>query len=416
MNKNAGIFHLRKETYSVRVRDCVIGGGYPIVVQAMTNTNTEDAEATAKQVADLFQAGAEIVRITVNTALSAKSVPVIRKRLEDMGLDVPLVGDFHYNGHILLSKYPECAQVLDKFRINPGNVGVKDKKTTHFLQICKIAKDLNKPVRIGVNIGSLDADLVIQQMELNAKSAHPKTSNEIYDKCMVLSALQSVDMAQEAGLKPEQIVISCKSSSPIQLVRVYRELSKRTKQPLHLGLTEAGSGIRGIVWSSTVMGILLSEGIGDTIRVSLTPTSGNDRREEVYVAQEILQSLGIRQFAPQVISCPGCGRTSNHTFQEIAERVQKYIREHLHHWQKKYKGVEQMNIAVMGCIVNGPGESRFANIGISLPGNGEHPQCPVYVDGEKRTVLSGNAEELASQFIKLIEDYIQEHYLVTYRT
>ncbi|MGC8737139.1 MAG: flavodoxin-dependent (E)-4-hydroxy-3-methylbut-2-enyl-diphosphate synthase [Candidatus Hydrogenedens sp.] len=411
MTKNVGIFHPRKKTYSVRVRNCFIGGEAPIVVQAMTNTNTEDAEATARQVADLFQAGAEIVRITVNTPLSAKSVPEIRKRLEDMGLDVPLVGDFHYNGHTLLSKYPECAQVLDKFRINPGNVGLKEKKTTHFLQICKIARDLNKPIRIGVNIGSLDADLVIKQMEINAKSTHPKTSSEIYDECMVLSALQSVDMAQKAGLKPEQIVISCKSSSPIQLIRVYRKLSERTQQPLHLGLTEAGSGMRGIVWSSTAMGILLSEGIGDTIRVSLTPSSVNDRREEVYSAQEILQSLGIRQFAPQVISCPGCGRTSNHTFQKIAEQVQKYIREHLHYWRKKYNGVEQMNIAVMGCIVNGPGESRFANIGISLPGNGEHPQCPVYIDGEKRTILSGDADELASQFIKLIEEYIHTHYL-----
>lgn len=397
-------------THRVTIRNCTIGGSAPIAVQAMTNTNTEDVEATAKQVADLFLAGAEIVRITVNTSKSAKSVPEIRKRLEDIGLDVPLVGDFHYNGHTLLSKYPECAQSLDKYRINPGNVGKKDKKTAHFMQICQIAKDLNKPIRIGVNIGSLDEDLVIKQMEINAKSAHPKTSEEIYDTCMVLSALQSVEMALEVGLRPEQIVISCKSSSPSQLIRVYRALSEQTHQPLHLGLTEAGAGMRGVVWSSTAMGILLSEGIGDTIRVSLTPTLKNDRRDEVYVAQEILQSLGLRQFSPQVISCPGCGRTSNNTFQKIAERVQKHIRDNLRKWQEKYKGVEQMKIAVMGCIVNGPGESRFANIGISLPGNGEHPQCPVFMDGEKITMLHGEAEELANQFINLIEDYIKTHY------
>ncbi len=411
MIKNSEANYVRNETYPVVVRNCTIGGGAPIVIQAMTNTNTEDAENTAKQVAELFKAGAEIVRITVNTPKSAKSVPEIRKRLEDIGLDVPLVGDFHYNGHILLSKYSECAEVLDKYRINPGNVGVKDKKTIHFVQICKIARELNKPVRIGVNIGSLDEDLVIQQMEANAKLTQPKTSEEIYDKCMVISALQSVEMAQEAGLKPEQIVISCKSSSPIQLIRVYRELSKRTRQPLHLGLTEAGAGMRGIVWSATAMGILLSEGIGDTIRVSLTPTPGSDRSEEIYVAREILQSLGIRQFAPQVISCPGCGRTSNTTFQEIAEQVQKHIREHLSSWRNQYKGVEKMKISVMGCIVNGPGESRFANIGLSLPGNGEHPQCPVYMDGQKVTTLSGNAKELAKQFIGLIEEYIKTHYL-----
>ncbi len=410
MNKDLRIHSLRKETYAVHVRDCVIGGRAPVVVQAMTNTNTEDAETTAKQVADLFLAGAEIVRITVNTPKSAKCVPEIRKRLEDMGLDVPLVGDFHYNGHSLLSTYPECAQTLDKYRINPGNVGKKDKKSIYFTQICKIAKDLNKAIRIGVNIGSLDTDLVIQKMADNAKLSQPKTSEEIYDECMVLSALQSIDRALEAGLKPEQIVISCKSSSPMQLIRVYRNLSEQTRQPLHLGLTEAGSGLRGIVWSATAMGILLSEGIGDTIRVSLTPTSGHDRRDEVYVAQEILQSLGIRQFAPQVISCPGCGRTSNATFQQIAEQVQKYIRENLSHWRRHYKGVEQMSIAVMGCIVNGPGESSFANIGISLPGNGEHPQCPVYVDGEKVATLSGTAEELANQFIELIKKYIQIHY------
>lgn len=411
MIKNSEANYVRNETYPVVVRNCTIGGGAPVVIQAMTNTNTEDAESTAKQVAELFNAGAEIVRITVNTPKSAKSVPEIRKRLEDMGLDVPLVGDFHYNGHILLSKYPECAEVLDKYRINPGNVGVKDKKTVHFVQICKIARELNKPVRIGVNIGSLDEELVIRRMEANSKLARPKTSEEIYDECMVASALKSVDMAREAGLKPEQIIISCKSSSPMQLIRVYRELSKRTRQPLHLGLTEAGAGIRGIVWSATAMGILLSEGIGDTIRVSLTPVPGSDRRDEVYVAQEILHSLGIRQFAPQVISCPGCGRTSNTTFQEIAIKVQNHIKEHLSNWRKQYKGVEKMRIAVMGCIVNGPGESRFANIGLSLPGNGEHPQCPVYMDGQKVTTLSGNAKELAKQFIGLIEEYIKIHYL-----
>ncbi len=410
MIEEANNRNMRKETYPVRVRNCIIGGGAPIVVQAMTNTNTEDAESTAQQVADLFRAGAEIVRITVNTPKSAKSVPEIRKRLEDMGLDVPLVGDFHYNGHLLLTKHPDCAQTLDKYRINPGNVGIKDKKTIHFLQICRIAKDLNKPVRIGVNIGSLDPDIVAEKMEANAKSIHPKTSEEIYDECMVQSALQSVDMALEAGLRPEQIIISCKSSTPLQLIRVYRALSQNTKQPLHLGLTEAGAGMRGIVWSATAMGILLAEGIGDTIRVSVTPGPNTDRREEVYIAQEILQSLGIRQFAPQVISCPGCGRTSNNTFQQLAEQVQSYIREKLPQWREQYKGIEGMKIAVMGCIVNGPGESRFANIGISFPGNGEHPQCPVYIDGTKSTTLTGTPTQLAEQFIKLIENYIATHY------
>lgn len=400
----------RKNTYVVRVRNCVIGGLSPVVVQAMTNTNTEDAEATAKQVAALFEAGAEIVRITVNTPKAAQSIPEIRERLEDMGLDVPLVGDFHYNGHILLSKYPQCAETLDKYRINPGNVGQKDNKGLHFAQICKIACDLNKPIRIGVNIGSLDSELVMNKMEENAKSERPKSSMEIYDECMVLSALQSVEMALTIGLKPEQIVISCKSSSPLQLIRVYRSLSERTQQPLHLGLTEAGSGMRGIVWSATAMGVLLSEGIGDTIRVSLTPKPGSNREEEVYAAQEILQSLAIRQFAPQVVSCPGCGRTSNTTFQEIAEWVQEHIRKHLPQWRKQFPGVEAMSIAVMGCIVNGPGESQFANIGISLPGNGEHPQCPVFIDGEKVISLSGNAEEIAQKFIELIEKYIKERF------
>jgi len=404
------IIHTRKPTHPVKVRNCVIGGGANVAIQAMTNTNTEDVEATANQVAELFIAGAEMVRITVNTPKSAKCVPEIRKRLEDMGLDVPLIGDFHYNGHLLLSKYPACAEALDKYRINPGNVGVKDKKGIHFSQICSIAKDFNKPIRIGVNIGSLDPELVSQKMEANAKSESPITSEEIYDECMLLSALNSVEEAVNLGLAQEQIVISCKSSSPLQLIRVYRSLSERTRQPLHLGLTEAGAGIRGIVWSATAMGLLLSEGIGDTIRVSLTPTPDSDRREEVYVAQEILQSLGIRQFAPQIISCPGCGRTSSMVFQEIAEIVRDYVRKQLPLWRKQFPGVEKMNIAVMGCVVNGPGESRFANIGISLPGNGEHPQCPLYIDGKKVATLTGTAQELARQFITYIEDYVKTSY------
>ncbi len=400
----------RKKTYPVPVRNCVIGGDNPIVVQSMTNTNTEDIESTVNQIIELYSAGAEIVRISVNSPNSAKSVPEIRARLEDRGYDIPLVGDFHFTGHILLRDYPECAKVLDKYRINPGNVGKGNKKSEHFRTICKIARDLGKAIRIGVNIGSLDEELVKAEMDKNARLSKPRTSEEVYDDCMVISAIESLNQALNEGLSNNQIVISCKSSSPLQLIRVYRKLASLTMQPLHIGLTEAGSGYRGVVWSTTPVAILLSEGIGDTIRISLTPTPNSDRREEVYVAQEILQSLGLRNFSPQVISCPGCGRTSNNLFQEIADKVQNYIRNRLPNWKQKYIGYENLKIAVMGCIVNGPGEARFANIGLSLPGKGEQPQCMVFVDGEKICSLSGDSEEIFVKFVKIIEDYLEKNF------
>ncbi|MCX8065287.1 MAG: flavodoxin-dependent (E)-4-hydroxy-3-methylbut-2-enyl-diphosphate synthase [Candidatus Hydrogenedentes bacterium] len=408
---NCGVFKTRKKTYPVLVRNCTIGDGNPIVIQSMTNTNTEDVEATVKQIIELYSAGAEIVRITVNSPLSAKKVPEIRARLEDAGYDIPLVGDFHYTGHILLRNYPECAKALDKYRINPGNVGKGAKKSEHFSIICKIAKDLGKPIRIGVNIGSLDEELVKTKMDENARLHEPYSPEEVYDECMVISAIESIEEALKEGLSHNQIVVSCKSSSPLQLIRVHRKLSSLTMQPLHIGLTEAGSGYRGIVWSTTPLAILLSEGIGDTIRISLTPTSSSDRREEVYVAQEILQSLGLRSFSPQVISCPGCGRTANLLFQEIAEKVQDYVRTHIPEWKlKKYRGFENLKIAVMGCIVNGPGEARFANIALSLPGREEQPQCSVFINGVKKISLTGNPEEITTRFIELIEDYIRTHY------
>lgn len=398
------------KTHPVPVRNCIIGGDNPIVIQSMTNTNTEDVEATTKQIIELYTAGAEIVRITVNSPMSAKRIPEIRKRLEDAGHDIPLVGDFHYTGHILLREYPECAEALDKYRINPGNVGKGSRKNEHFSTICKIARDLGKAIRIGVNIGSLDEKLVKDKMDENAKLSHPRTTEEIYDECMVISAIESIEQALNEGLSENQIVVSCKSSSPLQLIRVYRQLSTLTKQPLHIGLTEAGGGYRGIVWSTTPLAVLLSEGIGDTIRISLTPTTTSDRREEVYVAQEILQSLGLRSFFPQVISCPGCGRTSNKLLQEIAEKIQAYVRSRISEWKLKYIGFENMKIAVMGCIVNGPGEAKFANIGLSLPGKGESPKCWIFIDGEKKLDLSGETDEVIKQFTGMIEEYLKTHY------
>jgi (E)-4-hydroxy-3-methylbut-2-enyl-diphosphate synthase len=388
----------------------MVGGGAPVVVQSMTMTDTADAAGTAAQCRELAEAGSELVRVTVNVPEAAAAVPEIRKRLLDAGCDVPLIGDFHYNGHLLLTKFPACAAALDKYRINPGNVGTGHLRDEQFSTICRVAVDHGKPVRIGVNGGSLNPELVMRKMQENTDRDLGKSSDEIVGECMVLSALESTELALASGLSKSQIVISCKVSKPRNLVAVYRDLAKRTDQPLHLGLTEAGMGTKGLVWSAAAMGILLEEGIGDTIRVSLTPRPGGDRREEVFAACELLQSLGLRSFAPSVTACPGCGRTTSTTFQELAERVQAYVREKMPVWKTQYEGVETMTLAVMGCIVNGPGESKAANIGISLPGTGEAPSCPVYIDGQKFTTLKGTYDELSAAFRALVDDYIAAKY------
>ncbi|HXX45991.1 MAG TPA: flavodoxin-dependent (E)-4-hydroxy-3-methylbut-2-enyl-diphosphate synthase [Candidatus Acidoferrales bacterium] len=400
----------RHKTVGVKVGEVQVGGGAPVVVQSMTNTDTADAASTAQQCLELAQAGSELVRVTVNVPEAAAAVPEIKKRLLDAGCDVPVIGDFHYNGHVLLTKYPDCARDLDKYRINPGNVGHGQRRDEQFATICKVARDNGKPVRIGVNGGSLNQELVMQRMQENTDKDLGKTSEEIINECMVLSALQSTELALETGLRKDQIIISCKVSRPNDLLEIYRDLAKKTDQPLHLGLTEAGMGAKGLVWSSASMGILLSEGIGDTIRVSLTPRPGGDRREEVYAACELLQALGIRTFAPSVTACPGCGRTTSTTFQELAESIQTYIREKMPEWKRHYDGVENLKLAVMGCIVNGPGESKAANIGISLPGTGESPRCPVYIDGQKFTTLEGTYEELSAAFQALVNDYVSTRY------
>jgi (E)-4-hydroxy-3-methylbut-2-enyl-diphosphate synthase len=388
----------------------MVGGGAPVVVQSMTMTDTADAAGTAAQCRELAEAGSELVRVTVNIPEAAAAVPEIRKRLLDAGCDVPLIGDFHYNGHLLLTKFPACAAALDKYRINPGNVGTGHLRDEQFSTICRVAVDHGKPVRIGVNGGSLNPELVMRKMQENTDRDLGKSSDEIVGECMVLSALESTELALASGLSKSRIVISCKVSKPRNLVAVYRDLAKRTDQPLHLGLTEAGMGTKGLVWSAAAMGILLEEGIGDTIRVSLTPRPGGDRREEVFAACELLQSLGLRSFAPSVTACPGCGRTTSTTFQELAERVQAYVREKMPVWKTQYEGVETMTLAVMGCIVNGPGESKAANIGISLPGTGEAPSCPVYIDGQKFTTLKGTYDELSAAFRALVDDYIAAKY------
>src|SRR5271165_5857001 len=400
----------RRKTYSVRVGHVLVGGGAPIVVQSMTNTDTADVATTFKQTVELAEAGSEIVRWTVNVPEAAAAVPDLKKRLLDAGCNAPIIGDFHYNGHVLLTKYPECAKALDKYRINPGNVGAGQRRDEQFSTICKIARDNGKPVRIGVNGGSLNQELVMLKMQENTDKNLGKESEEIINDCMVLSALQSTELALECGLRNDQIIISCKTSRPRDLITVYRDLSLKTQQPLHLGLTEAGMGMKGLVWSSASLGVLLYQGIGDTVRVSLTPRPGGDRREEVYAACELLQALGLRSFSPSVTACPGCGRTTSTTFQELAERVQDYIRESMPQWKQQYEGVEEMTLAVMGCIVNGPGESKAANIGISLPGTGESPSCPVYIDGQHFTTLRGTYDELAPQFQALVDDYIQANY------
>jgi (E)-4-hydroxy-3-methylbut-2-enyl-diphosphate synthase len=400
----------RRKTYGVKVGQFQVGGGAPVVVQSMTNTDTADIAGTVAQCKELADAGSELVRITVNMPESAATVAEIVSRLRDLGCAAPIIGDFHYNGHVLLTKYPDCARALDKYRINPGNVGAGARRDEQFSTICKVAVDNGKPVRIGVNGGSLNQELVMRKMQENTDRDLGLESEEIINNCMVQSAIESTELALECGLRHDQIIISCKVSKPQNLIKVYRDLSRKTEQPLHLGLTEAGMGTKGIVWSSAAIGILLQEGIGDTIRISLTPRPGGDRREEVYAACELLQSLGLRSFAPSVTACPGCGRTTSTTFQELAERIQDYIRDSMPQWKQQYEGVEDMTLAVMGCIVNGPGESKAANIGISLPGTGEEPSCPVYIDGKKTVTLHGNYDELSAAFRKLVDDYIQMKY------
>ncbi|MGA2300117.1 MAG: flavodoxin-dependent (E)-4-hydroxy-3-methylbut-2-enyl-diphosphate synthase [Candidatus Acidiferrum sp.] len=400
----------RKKTYGVKVGGIMVSGGAPIVVQSMTNTDTADVKTTLQQTLELAEAGSELVRWTVNVPEAAAAVPEIKKRLLDAGCNVPIIGDFHYNGHVLLTKYPDCAAALDKYRINPGNVGAGQRRDEQFATICKVAVDHGKPVRIGVNGGSLNQELVMRKMQENTDKNLGKESEEIINDCMVLSALESTELALESGLRNDQIIISCKTSRPRDLITVYRDLSAKTQQPLHLGLTEAGMGMKGLVWSAAALGVLLYEGIGDTIRISLTPRPGGDRREEVYACCELLQALGMRSFAPSVTACPGCGRTTSTTFQELAESVQGYIRDMMPVWKTQYDGVETMTLAVMGCIVNGPGESKAANIGISLPGTGEAPRCPVYIDGQKDVTLEGTYDELAVAFQKLVDNYVSTKY------
>ena len=397
-------------TVGVKVGHVQVGGGAPVVVQSMTMTDTADAASTARQCVELAEAGSEMVRVTVNLPEAAAAVPEIRQRMRDAGCEAPLIGDFHYNGHLLLTRFPECATSLDKYRINPGNVGTGRRRDEQFSTICAVARDHGKPVRIGVNGGSLNQELVVAKMQENTDRALGKSSEEIINECMVLSALQSTELALESGLRKEQIVISCKVSRPRDLIAVYRDLARKTDQPLHLGLTEAGMGTKGLVWSSAAMGVLLNEGIGDTIRVSLTPKPGGDRREEVYAACELLQSLGLRTFSPSITACPGCGRTTSSTFQQLAERIQDYVREQMPIWKQTRDGVETMTVAVMGCIVNGPGESKAANIGISLPGTGESPNCPVFIDGVHATTLRGTYDELAGAFQRLVDEYVATKY------
>ncbi len=398
------------KTIGVRVGTVQVGGGAPVIVQSMTMTETADAAATAQQCIELAEAGSEMVRVTVNVPEAAAAVPEIKQRMLDAGVTAPLIGDFHYNGHLLLTRFPACAAALDKYRINPGNVGTGKRRDEQFATICGVARDLRKPVRIGVNGGSLNQELVVAKMQENTDRALGRSSEEIINECMVLSAVQSTELALESGLRRDQIIISCKTSRPRDLIAVYRDLARKTDQPLHLGLTEAGMGTKGLVWSSAAMGVLLNEGIGDTIRVSLTPKPGGDRREEVYAACELLQALGLRSFSPSVTACPGCGRTTSSTFQELAERTQAYIRERMPEWKTQYEGVETMTLAVMGCVVNGPGESKAASIGISLPGTGEAPNCPVYIDGQHATTLRGTYAELDLAFRELVDNYVTTRY------
>jgi len=398
----------RRNTTTVRVGNVLIGGTEPVVVQSMTNTDTADIEATLAQAEALFAAGSEIVRITVNTPEAAAAVAPLRQRLNDRGILGPLVGDFHFNGHRLLSRFPECAAALDKYRINPGNVGKGAKRDEQFATMIEAACHYDKPVRIGVNWGSLDQQLLGRMMDENAARAQPWDADEVMREALVVSALDSAQQAEALGLRKDRIVLSCKVSDVQDLILVYRRLAQRCDYPLHLGLTEAGMGSKGIVASTAAIAVLLQEGIGDTIRVSLTPDPGGDRTREVTVAQEILQTMGLRSFAPLVIACPGCGRTSSTYFQELAGRIQAYLRSQMKHWRGVYPGVEEMRVAVMGCVVNGPGESRHADIGISLPGSGERPVAPVFVDGEKAVTLKG--EHIAEEFQALVEQYVERRF------
>ncbi|MFL5549799.1 MAG: flavodoxin-dependent (E)-4-hydroxy-3-methylbut-2-enyl-diphosphate synthase [Gemmatimonadaceae bacterium] len=397
----------RRTTPTTLVGDVLVGSAHPIVVQSMTNTDTADASATALQVAELARAGSRLVRVTVNNDEAAAAVPEIVSRLADMGVSVPLIGDFHYNGHLLLTKYPATARTLAKFRINPGNVGGK-RRDENFRTIIQIALDNAKPVRIGVNWGSLDQDLLTSLMDDNARSSDPHTAKEVYIEAMLQSALRSAAIAEDMGLAHDRIIISAKVSGVQDLVEVYRQLAVRCDYPLHLGLTEAGLGTKGIIASTAALSILLSEGIGDTIRVSLTPRPGGDRTEEVRVAQQVLQSLELQSFNPQVTACPGCGRTTSTFFQHMAEDIQTYLREQMPSWRERYPGVVDLKVAVMGCVVNGPGESKHANIGISLPGTFEEPKAPVYVDGKLLLTLKG--ETIVPDFLKILDDYVERTY------
>ncbi|MFL5467011.1 MAG: flavodoxin-dependent (E)-4-hydroxy-3-methylbut-2-enyl-diphosphate synthase [Gemmatimonadaceae bacterium] len=397
----------RRSTPTTLVGDVLVGSAHPIVVQSMTNTDTADASATALQVAELARAGSRLVRVTVNNNEAAAAVPEIASRLADMGVSVPLIGDFHYNGHLLLARYPATAKTLAKFRINPGNVGGK-RRDENFRTIIQIALDNAKPVRIGVNWGSLDQDLLTSLMDDNARSSDPHTAKEVYIEAMLQSALRSAAIAEDMGLAHDRIIISAKVSGVQDLVEVYRQLAVRCDYPLHLGLTEAGLGTKGIIASTAALSILLSEGIGDTIRVSLTPRPGGDRTEEVRVAQQVLQSLELQSFNPQVTACPGCGRTTSTFFQHMAEDIQTYLREQMPSWRERYPGVVDLKVAVMGCVVNGPGESKHANIGISLPGTFEEPKAPVYVDGKLLLTLKG--ETIVPDFLKILDEYVERTY------
>jgi len=399
---------IRRATRMVRIGEVAIGGGAPIVVQSMTNTDTADARATVEQICDLARAGSELVRITVNTAEAAAQVAHIRDELARLDCAVPLVGDFHFNGHRLLSQYPECAEALAKYRINPGNVGKGSKRDEQFATMIEMACRHAKPVRIGVNWGSLDQELLARLMDENGASAQPQAADAVMREALVVSALESAAQAEKWGLPADRIVLSCKVSGVQDLISVYRELAARCDYPLHLGLTEAGMGSKGIVASTAALSVLLQEGIGDTIRISLTPEPAGDRTREVVVAQEILQTMGLRSFAPMVISCPGCGRTTSTYFQELAADIQAYLRSQMPLWREQFPGVEDMHVAVMGCVVNGPGESKHSNIGISLPGSGERPVAPVFVDGEKTVTLKG--ENIALDFQKIVDEYVRSHY------
>jgi (E)-4-hydroxy-3-methylbut-2-enyl-diphosphate synthase len=398
----------RRASVVVQIGSVRVGGTNPIVVQSMTNTDTEDVEGTAQQVKSLARAGSELVRITVNTSAAAAAVAPIRARLAQMGVDVPLIGDFHFNGHKLLREHPDCAEALAKYRINPGNVGRGSKRDSQFSEMIETACRYAKPVRIGVNWGSLDQELLTRLMDENSAAAAPSTAQEVMRRAVVLSALQSAARAEELGLPHERIILSAKVSGVQDLIAIYRDLAARCDYPLHLGLTEAGMGSKGIVASAAGMAVVLQEGIGDTLRVSLTPEPGGDRTQEVLVAQEILQTMGLRAFTPMVVACPGCGRTTSSFFQELAQSIQSHLRHRMPEWRKHYTGVEDMTVAVMGCVVNGPGESKHANIGVSLPGTGERPVAPVYEDGEKTVTLKG--ERIAEEFQELVESYVARKY------